>query len=615
MFSVQAPANSWVNGVESEAQLITNIKEITPDGSTKVTTLSDSYEEAIQLAKSNDWQNAYLLARTMYLEHFIKLSELTKAQQLYSEILPLAQELKDDYILTRLAVNELSITSQLGDYSNIEGLINDVLESAESTEDKFFKSEIFTEIGRAYSAMNNNESAVPHFEKAYELAVSINRPIQTAVVLNEMATISRALRDYETAIKYFEEALSLTRSANDRFLESILLHNMGYTHYANYQDDLAVEYYVKSLIISEEIEDEIGVAWTNVSIADIYLAEDNWRGAIEKLANAFVIFEEVGDTQQQIHTLIGQASAYLNLNDLEQTKLILNKLAPYFETGEHDSLRVRYLQRKATYAVIKGDFEEAYEAIQEQSDLKSQLFEEKELEASQRYKALFDTKIKDDENRLLARENELNNIKIAQQQEQEKVWLIAMILIAALTIVIAVLLLVQTKNRNRFKSMAMRDHLTSSPNRRAVLNVAEDTFEQAKKQRRSLVIAIVDLDYFKKLNDTFGHDTGDKVLINFSRACEQELRQQDAYGRYGGEEWLFVFNDTDKKSICDIFERIKATLNNMPCEGLPEDYAVHFSMGAAQYNPKIDKNLNALIKRADQKLYEAKESGRDQCKI
>jgi diguanylate cyclase (GGDEF)-like protein len=207
-------------------------------------------------------------------------------------------------------------------------------------------------------------------------------------------------------------------------------------------------------------------------------------------------------------------------------------------------------------------------------------------------------------------------LKLANEFEQKKAWLIIALLGGVLFIVTAFLLWKQIAKRNKLQSIAYLDDLTKAPNRRAILSELSNRFGHAKDENAGtsakLLVAIADLDRFKKLNDTYGHASGDQALIKFAEVTKEVLREEDAFGRFGGEEWLFVFRSADVESVQRSFGAIKERINAEKIDGLPNDHIITFSMGIAIFDSELDKNYKSLVERADTKLYEAKQNGRDQ---
>jgi len=183
-----------------------------------------------------------------------------------------------------------------------------------------------------------------------------------------------------------------------------------------------------------------------------------------------------------------------------------------------------------------------------------------------------------------------------------------MLIIASMTILIILVFYRKQKAlKEELKAQAQTDELTGAANRRHILNIAKQQFDSAQRYKYSLTIGIIDLDYFKQVNDTYGHDVGDLVLREFANVCENNLREQDFFGRYGGEEWLLVFPHTQFSDTEIILNRIRSSLENtdFPMESPPT-----FSAGLTQINEQ-DITLKDLVKRADDALYIAKEQGRN----
>ena len=149
------------------------------------------------------------------------------------------------------------------------------------------------------------------------------------------------------------------------------------------------------------------------------------------------------------------------------------------------------------------------------------------------------------------------------------------------------------------------DALTRINNRRAVMAALESLINEARHTSQPISIAMFDIDRFKTVNDTKGHVFGDQVLQVTANIIAGNIRVQDVVGRYGGEEFLVVFPNTDQASASLVCERIRTRIEAYQfAEGLK----ITISGGIAEYRGEA---VTAFIDRADQKLYQAKESGRN----
>ncbi len=167
-------------------------------------------------------------------------------------------------------------------------------------------------------------------------------------------------------------------------------------------------------------------------------------------------------------------------------------------------------------------------------------------------------------------------------------------------------------NYQKSVSMAVTDALTGLYNRHYFNTHTKNLMNQAKQQGRALSLVISDIDFFKKVNDTYGHIAGDEILKQVPKCMLRCIRATDMVARYGGEEFVIVMPDTPPLIAEDIAERIRkeveAQLFNISVE--PGQIKCTLSMGVATVTP-ADADPEALLKRADEALYKAKEGGRN----
>lgn len=160
--------------------------------------------------------------------------------------------------------------------------------------------------------------------------------------------------------------------------------------------------------------------------------------------------------------------------------------------------------------------------------------------------------------------------------------------------------------------MAVTDGLTGLHNRRYLDSHLTTLFDRAMNRRRPLSLMITDIDRFKAINDTHGHDAGDEILREFSARLRKNVRGIDLACRYGGEEFVIVMPDTDPELANIVAERVRAEIGDKPFEvsTLEKPLTVTISIGVAGIRHGND-SVESLMKRADKALYEAKNSGRN----
>lgn len=170
-----------------------------------------------------------------------------------------------------------------------------------------------------------------------------------------------------------------------------------------------------------------------------------------------------------------------------------------------------------------------------------------------------------------------------------------------------------TRARRKLERMATVDSLTGLFNRRHMIELTEKALARNERTPGNLTFMLMDIDYFKQINDEFGHDAGDRALLAISRLLESSLREQDFVGRWGGEEFLAVLPDTDFKQALVIAERLRAQVQSMELLQGEARIGMTLSIGLTQYCPK--ELLSTTVARADHALYEGKSAGRNRVEV
>ena len=168
---------------------------------------------------------------------------------------------------------------------------------------------------------------------------------------------------------------------------------------------------------------------------------------------------------------------------------------------------------------------------------------------------------------------------------------------------------IEIKNRSLTK-LSNTDHLTQVHNRHSIESILTKELRRAQRHKTELSLVILDIDDFKKINDTYGHNIGDKVLRSISKVITSSIRETDYFGRWGGEEFIIIAPDTSLDDALVMCEKVR---NNIYSFDFNLSHKVSCSLGLAGYTDKDNKQI--LINNADTALYEAKNSGKNRVVI
>jgi diguanylate cyclase (GGDEF)-like protein len=162
--------------------------------------------------------------------------------------------------------------------------------------------------------------------------------------------------------------------------------------------------------------------------------------------------------------------------------------------------------------------------------------------------------------------------------------------------------------------MATTDGLTGLLNKRTLIEAVEHKLLSATRFKRKLSVLVIDIDFFKKVNDTYGHDIGDIVIRGLADVLRKARRATDILARFGGEEFVVVCEETDENGAMLLAERVRAELQASVFQTPKGPIQVTCSIGIATF-PGAGRSWEALFKAADEALYESKRSGRNRCTI
>ena len=167
----------------------------------------------------------------------------------------------------------------------------------------------------------------------------------------------------------------------------------------------------------------------------------------------------------------------------------------------------------------------------------------------------------------------------------------------------------------RTKKLSVTDGLTGISNRPNMEQVLRSEFERSMRYGAPLSVVLLDVDHFKGVNDTYGHQKGDEILVAFASLLKKFCRANDTAARYGGEEFLMILPQSNAQGAFKIAERVREEMMKLSFTGNESHFSVTTSCGVVELDRDFIKNTDQLVAMADQALYEAKNSGRNKTVI
>ena len=391
--------------------------------------------------------------------------------------------------------------------------------------------------------------------------------------------------------------------------EAVTLHNLGRAYENLHVWDEARQAFTQTLALSRQLNYPRGEAYALRGLAAVSNAEGRPEEALETLARAEALQRQTPDARLRAQIQLARGVAFHKLERLPQSVAALEDAQQVFRQADAmGELNATYSELAEVYAA-SGNWRAAYDRRTQAKETSDRLLNNQLDQRFATLKVEFDTAAKDKENAILIHENEINQRALVQGQNLRHLQAAVIVLSAALVLVLATLAVHQRRNAMRMRYLALTDELTNVPNRRSVLSRLEPILRDP--HGGSCAILIIDIDHFKKINDQYGHPTGDEVLKVVANAVRMGVTEPGFFGRLGGEEFLIALPRSDLLSARAAAERFREGIMSIDTSRwFPDRRRITASIGCAVSMPGAD-TPSTMLKRADFALYAAKRNGRN----
>ena len=459
-------------------------------------------------------------------------------------------------------------------------------------------------LSRIYYAKGEYEKAFSEVEQAHELYTLAGNEYESALALKEIALIHADLKNFSLAIEQLERAVEILNSFNIQ-------------EYYKAVDDLAKIYELageksKALSLYLEIQDSVtrfedleGQSYLDLKIAELQIQLGQLASAqysLEKVQN----FNLTNSKYQSIFLLTKAEWQLANGLTSEARKLYDLMTSNGIDTWSANNIeRFLYFQQMLAAQLNNPNLEvDALRKLLVIAKQKSLDIANDKL-LSQRLS--FDIEQRGKE---IARLQEINEVKgkLLSSEEAKGLWQrTALIFSSILIIILIVFAYRQLINKHRFKTLALKDELTGAANRRAILEFKREVFNKNANSKDVCSLISIDIDHFKTVNDIYGHDVGDQLLVSIVNSMEENIRKNDKLGRVGGEEFLVVLPYTNLRTANEIAERIRGSVETI--DHTTRNINATVSVGVVEVIQGETPSQAGV--RVDKNLYTAKNNGRN----
>ena len=463
-------------------------------------------------------------------------------------------------------------------------------------------------LGAVYFYLSDYSSALACHLRTLS-ALSGGDPLGRARSLNNVGFTLLKLGDLAEARAYLLESLELPEALQDKHARAVTLNNLGLTEHALGNFERARSYHQESLALRERIGDRqgvgeslgnLGVLYAELEHAELAPPEPPHPRAEEYFLKSLDIKRAVGDKRSFADTCVALGEWLLGRGRFgEASARLLEALSVAESVGAKGDL---YRAHRALAELCKrtGRFGEALGHLELSCNFKEEVFNETSAAKVAGLRLTFEAERKERED-----EHRLKNIELSRANAE----------LEALTASLKRADRQKSELLVRLEKQAREDPLTGLHNRRHFGERFTDEWGRSSRFRTPLSVALLDVDHFKSVNDTFSHAVGDEVLKTLAWLLKENTRAVDTVARFGGEEFVLLLPETGLAGALAAGESVRLAVQAHPWDEIHPGLCVTVSVGVASSPADGARaqsgNREKLLSLADKKLYEAKQAGRN----
>lgn len=527
----------------------------------------------------------------------IMLSEPHKALMLTDQAIELATNTGDPHFRKELARGfslRGSLQSELSDYSAAVKSVSQALDIFQALDDKEKIATALDEIGVILGIQALYPDSLQYFLKAENVITQWCSQTSDlawyALLLNNIGMTYVNMDQPEKALPYLRKSVELSQKSGNMAFLSNGLDSLAMAYLQMSDVDKALTSALESVECARKAETTNVVAENLLTVFSAYVQRGEYTQAIEYIQESLVIAQSHGYRRTEAEALRKLGDLYQRQEKNDEALEIVKQALSVAQSIGVKRLVYQCLYDLAMICKGMGDYAIALDYFEQFHVVKSEIFSEQA-----------DWRIK--------------NLEITHQIEQNRK---ENEMYQQANIVLKKEIVARKESQALAEKLAITDPLTGLYNRRYLFDLAKREIERALRHNNPVALAIIDLDHFKLINDTYGHPVGDMVLSITAGIIRKCTRAGDVVCRYGGEEFAILMPQTNFEQGKLTIERIRKKLFTQTIKTDPGTVSVTFSAGIALCSASESyhaKDLETLLKQADKALYDAKQSGRNRTAI
>lgn len=484
-----------------------------------------------------------------------------------------------------------------------------IIERLRGSKERQLLGEILLARGSVLSELGDLAKAMLDFQRARAAFVSAGIDHDVDALLLQMAIAYRRIGDWPQAEQYFSRSLDRMKSRRDWDMVSTDLIQLGFLYDESGDAEKAESTFTQAVEVAAA-HDLVGSASAaRIGLAAVQARKQESDAALRTLALARASLQADHDDSYDDMLLLVEGQARAAQGRHETALELYRRALPLIERNGNERYEAMLYRAQATSLEALGRSADALAAFKRYADLQASLQGKMRLEQSRLLQYEYEIRRRDFENRSLRAEAAARQQQVDSLQRVRHLQALSLLLGALLIALLTLLAWRQWRKSRSLRAMAMTDPLTEVASRRAIEALADRELSHAITHHRPLSVLMLDLDFFKSINDRYGHAIGDVALRTAAAVWREQLRSHDLLGRIGGEEFVALCPETSHEHALAVAARLLQATRDLRVPDTDPPLTLSVSIGIAEATQEDTRE--SLFARADAALYRAKRDGRD----
>ena len=563
-------------------------------------------EQALAMIRLRPDTDLEIRARLLLCDYYSERDGSAAMQQI-AAVTPLLGQAQRKGLRAGMLTCQGETLETAGNYTEAATAFDGAVAAATAANDEQMLAEALFSRGYLRALQGKFAAGMGDVRRSQQLYERINMPQYALTVMNTIATIYNRMGDHEQAAQIYERARDQQHAAGLRRDEAVTLYNLGRARQRLGEWDAARAAFSGCLTLSRELKYGRGEAYALLGLASVDNSTGDPNGALAKLERAADLERLTPNARQGAQIQLARGTALRQLQRGAEAVSALEKSEAVLKQADSlEDLSATYDELATAHAQL-GEWRSAYEYRGEAKEISERLLRNQLDQRFATLKVEFDTATTEKENALLMSQKAVDQKALAEERRANTLRTAVIVLSLLLLGLLTIMALRQRRGARRLHELAMTDELTGVPNRRAVLTHLEALLQRGDAPPCSILL--VDIDYFKSINDRHGHPAGDETLRLLTSHLRNAVAQPAFLGRLGGEEFVVVLPGTSLQDAYRIADAIRAQVPSIDLERWLGKRRITVSIGVTTSG--VADTISAVLRRADAALYAAKHAGRN----